>query len=153
MSSHLKGGGVTIMAYSLKKIFCQNSLYRGKIMRKIDCAHSRSVKMLPWPWFREIDVYWSENRKILKFLPQNHISGGNFMRGIDCAHSRSLKTLSWTNSGKLVHVGFSLQYTLLFSWIRIKEAFSRFGNARNRFPAWNYPPEIWFWGKNFKIFW
>ena len=27
--------------------FCQNSLYRGKIMRKIDCAHSRTVKMLP----------------------------------------------------------------------------------------------------------
>ena len=36
-----------------KKFFCQNSLYRGKIMRKIDCAHSRSVEMLPWPWFRE----------------------------------------------------------------------------------------------------
>ena len=27
-------------------------------MRKIDCAHSRSVKMLPWPWFREnIDFF------------------------------------------------------------------------------------------------
>ena len=25
----------------------KNSLHRGKIMRKIDCAHSRSVKMLP----------------------------------------------------------------------------------------------------------
>jgi hypothetical protein len=25
-------------------------------MRKIDCAHSWSVKMLPWSWFREIDV-------------------------------------------------------------------------------------------------
>jgi len=30
---------------------------------------------------------------------------------------------------------FSLQYTLLFPWIRVKEAFSSFGNARNRFFA------------------
>ena len=30
---------------------------------------------------------------------------------------------------------FSLQYTHLFPWIRVKEAFSSFGNARNRFPA------------------
>ena len=36
-------------------------------------------------------------------------------------------------------------------WIRVKEAFSRFGNAHNRFSAWNYPPEIWFF-QNFSIF-
>jgi hypothetical protein len=34
---------------------------------------------------------------------------------------------------------FSLQYKHLFPWIRVKEAFSRFGNARNRFFAWFYP--------------
>ena len=31
---------------------------------------------------------------------------------------------------------FSLQYTHLFPWIRVKEAFSLFGNAWNRFFAW-----------------
>jgi hypothetical protein len=34
---------------------------------------------------------------------------------------------------------FSLQYTHLFPWIRVKEAFSSFENALNRFFAWFYP--------------
>ena len=42
---------------------------------------------------------------------------------------------------------FSLQYTHHLPWIRVKEAFSRFGNARNRFFAWFYP--YLFWQKNF----
>ena len=42
-----------VFFFNFWKFFCQNSLYRGKIMRKIDCAHSQNVKMLPWPWFRE----------------------------------------------------------------------------------------------------
>ena len=160
----------------------------GLIMREIDCAHSRSLKMLPWPWIRESKcAYWSENRKILKFLPENHISEGSFMRGIDCAYSQSLKTLTLIQGFKemstywifaLIHTlislnqdqgsifklrecarsiphmklppeicfwernfkifRFLLQYTHLFPWIRVKEAFSRFGNARNRFFAWFY---------------
>ena len=60
---------------------------------------------------------------------KNHLFGGNFMRGIYCAHSRNFKMLSW----KLVHVWYLLQYTLLFPWIRVKEAFSRIGNVHNRF--------------------
>ena len=33
-------------------------IFRGKIMREIDCAHRRKLKMLPWPWFREnIDFF------------------------------------------------------------------------------------------------
>ena len=36
----------------------KQSILRGNFMREIDCAHSRSVKMLPWPWFREnIDFF------------------------------------------------------------------------------------------------
>ena len=39
------------------------------IMRKIDCAHSRSVKMVPWPWFREKDVcIEAKIEKFWKFL-------------------------------------------------------------------------------------
>jgi hypothetical protein len=33
---------------------------------------------------------------------------------------------------------FSLQYTHIFPWIRVKEAFSRSRNARNRFFTWFY---------------
>jgi hypothetical protein len=44
------------------KFFSKNDAYRGKLMREIDCAHSRSVKTLSWPWFRV--VYWCENEKI-----------------------------------------------------------------------------------------
>ena len=36
-----------------KKFFSKKVIFRGKIMREIDCAHSRTVKTLPWPWFRE----------------------------------------------------------------------------------------------------
>ena len=109
-------------------------------MRKIDCAHSRSVKTLPWPWFREgggcieakIEKFWNFSLKII-FL------GGNFMRGIDCAHFRSVKMLPWPWFKEISTCWISFQYTLLFPWIRVKEAFSRFGNARNRFFAWFYP--------------
>ena len=123
-----------------EKFFCQNSLYRPKIMRKIDCAHSQSVKMLPWPWFREIDV--CIEAKIEKFsnFPLKII----FLGVISCGESIARIPKSWKcfldpDSGKLVHVEFSLQYTLLFPWIRVREAFSSFGNARNRFFAWFYP--------------
>ena len=45
--------GVQIIGHSLTKNFSQYGLYRGNFMRGIDCAHSRTVKTLPWPWFRE----------------------------------------------------------------------------------------------------
>jgi hypothetical protein len=80
-------------------------------MRKIDCAHSISLTMLPWPSFREIRL---------------------------CIEA------------KIEHVLISLQYILLFPWIR--EAFSSFGNARNRFLAWNYPQKYDFEGEISKSF-
>ena len=36
-----------------QKNFSKNDLTTPNFMRGIDCAHSRIVKMLPWPWFRE----------------------------------------------------------------------------------------------------
>ena len=53
--------------------FFRNDPYRSNFMREIDCAHYRSVKMLPWPWFREIDVcieakienFWNFSLKII----------------------------------------------------------------------------------------
>ena len=51
-SKYLKG--VTFTTYSRWKIFLlKKHVSRGNFMREIDFAHSRSVKMLPWPWFRE----------------------------------------------------------------------------------------------------
>ena len=71
-----RGGDKLCSSTSEKKIFlnfCKNDFSRGNFMREIDCAHSRSVKMLPWPWFREIDVcieakiekFWNFSLKIL----------------------------------------------------------------------------------------
>ena len=88
---------------------------------------------------------------VVSFNPNKIIFRGNFIRGIDCAYSQSVKTLLWPwfregggcIEAKIKHfrilwenlVCFSLQYTNHLSWIRVKEAFSRFGNTRNRFPA------------------
>ena len=48
----LKGG--PDRSFSDKKTFSKNDLTTPNFMRGIDCAHSRIVKMLPWPWFREV---------------------------------------------------------------------------------------------------
>ena len=65
-------------------------------MRKIDCTHSRSVKMLPWPWFREIDVCIKGGVKYGRV--ENFFNKwpfrGNFMRGIDCEQRKILKIFS-----------------------------------------------------------
>ena len=55
------------------------------------------------------------------------------MRWIDFSYKITLRTMILEEKSKTFI--FSLQYTHLFPWIRIKEAFSRFGNARNRFFA------------------
>jgi hypothetical protein len=55
--------------------------------------------------------------------------------------SRRIKWLPpeiWFSGRNFKIFRFSLQYTHLFPWIRVKEAFSRFENARNRFFAWFY---------------
>jgi hypothetical protein len=100
---------------NLWKFFLPKQPYGGKIMRKIDCVHSRIVKMLVWPWFREIDVcieakienFWNFPLKII------------FLGIISCEKSIVRILEAWKrfpdpDSGKLVHVEFSLQYTLLF---------------------------------------
>ena len=130
----------------------KNRLFRVISRRKIDCAHSRSMKMFPWPWFREINVcieakvenFWNFSLKII------------FLGVISCGESIVRIPEPWKRfldpgSGKLAHVGFLLQYTLWFPWIRVKEAFSRFGNARNRFSAWNYPQKYDFKGEIFRF--
>ena len=45
------GGGDNHGLIQEKKNFSKKIIFRDKIMRGIDCAHRRSVKMLPW--FRE----------------------------------------------------------------------------------------------------
>ena len=88
----------------------ENRRFLGFSRRGIDCAHSRTVKTLLWPWFREEIGVLKRKSKIFGFL-------------WEMAHS--------------------------LHRIRVKEAFSRFGNARNRFFAWFYP-YIGYFGK--KIF-
>jgi hypothetical protein len=42
--------------YLRKKIFgnfCKKYILRDNFMREINSAHSRSMKTLPWPWFRK----------------------------------------------------------------------------------------------------
>ena len=55
----LNGGGLncgTLKAKKFFSIFAKNDPTTPNFMRKIDCAHSRSLKMLPWHWFNEIRV-------------------------------------------------------------------------------------------------
>ena len=69
----------------------------------IDCAHSRSLKMLPCHWFRKIRV---------------------------CIEA------------KIQHVLISLNQGSVF---KLRE-------CAQSIPRMKLPPEIWFWGRNFKIF-
>jgi hypothetical protein len=143
-------GGADNRSFSVEKFFCQNSLYRGKIMWKINCAHSRILKMLPWLWFREIRVcieakiQYVQNHKNPLFWPTNFPESGSGKRlqARECVQSIPRMKLPqeiwfWGRNFKIFR--FSLQYIHLFPWIRIKEAFSLFGNAHNRFFAWIYP--------------
>ncbi len=154
-------------------------------MWEIDFAHSRSMKTLLWPWFREeigvlkrkslyLRKYVSlnqgqrnvftvrecaqsiprlekpknrrfshKNPKMFDFrfntpIPSLNQGQGSVFKVRECAQSILRMKLPpeiwfWGRNFKIFR--FSLQYTHLFPWIRIKEAFSRFGNARNRFPA------------------
>ena len=90
-----------------KIYFSKNDLYRGNFMRGIDCAHSRTLKTLPWPWFRgkmafeEKSVFFRISQQIRKkiifasktqfFLESGsgkrfHASG---MRAIDSSHGKT----------------------------------------------------------------
>ena len=95
--------------------FFRNDPYRGNFMREIDCAHSRSVKMLPWPWFREIDVcieakiekFWNFSLKII------------FLGVISCGESIARIPEAWKcfpdpDSGKWV---FCIEAKIWKFWI------------------------------------
>jgi hypothetical protein len=109
-------------------------------MWEIDYAQSRSLKTLPWPWFREISTIWVfASIYTLISLNQDQRS---IYKIRECAQSIPRMKLPpeiwfWWRNFNIFR--FSLQYAQLFPWIRVKEAFSRFGNARNRFFAWFYP--------------
>ena len=77
------------------KFLSQNHISGGNFMRRIDCAHSQTLKTLPWPWFREGIGVLKRKSNIFGFLWENRRFLGFSRRGIDCAHSRSLKTLLW----------------------------------------------------------
>ena len=64
-------------------------------MREIDSAHSRSMKTLPWPWFREGIGVLKRKSNIFGFLWENRRFLGFSRRGIGCAHSQTVKTLPW----------------------------------------------------------
>ena len=73
--------------------FCQT--FKGNSMRGIDCAHFRTLKTLPWPWFREGISVLKRKSNIFGFLWENRQFLGFSRRRIDCAHSRSMKMLPW----------------------------------------------------------
>ena len=136
-----------------ENFFCQNSLYRPKIMRKIDCAHSRSVKMLPWPWFREIDVcieakiekFWNFSLKII------------FLGVISCGESiaripKVWKGFSDPDSGKWVHVGFRFNTHSYFPESGSRKHFHALEMRAIDFSPRNYPKKSVFRRKSEKNF-
>ena len=71
--------------------FFKNGPIRGNSIRRIDCAHSWSLKMLPWPWFRE------KMRKMIIFVSKTlvfsesrkHLQASG-MRAFDSPHRITL---------------------------------------------------------------
>ena len=68
-----------------KNFFLKNDPITPNFMRGIDCAHSQTLKTLPWPWFRETLA----KNAIFDFFPESG-SGKRFqglgMRAIDSPH-------------------------------------------------------------------
>ena len=147
-----KNGIFVIFSWILDpKFFSKND--PSNLMRGIDCAHSRSVKTLPWSWFRV--VCWSENEKNSDFdriirVPRarNRLrvfsKRKNAFLVVNCDFSKT-RTIDFSHR-KLLGSRISGQNPILFHfrfntlpWIMFKEVFSHFGSARNRFPASNYP--------------
>ena len=76
-------------------------------MRGIDCAHSRSLKMLPRPWFSVIRV--CIEAKIEHVLISEYWSGKHFQSS-KCAQSILRKKLRWFWGRKPKIFRLSLQY-------------------------------------------
>ena len=110
-------------------------------MRKIDCAHSWSMKMLPWSWFRENIDFSTFFILVLGLKRRFSINKPRWYSNQAAAY--------WSQRSRIrIPLGYKFfcvkiekfgRKNLYFPWIRVKEAFSRFGNARNRFFAWFYP--------------
>jgi hypothetical protein len=112
-----------------KNFFTKNYLYRGNFTREIDCAHSRSIKTLPWPWFREWSWYTGKKRKFsifasihqLHFLNQGR---DNFFMLRKCAQSiPRIKLPLDAFRAKIEFVWFSRQYTESIPWTRVRKCF------------------------------
>ena len=102
--------GVLKRKSNIFRFLWENCRFLGFSKREIDWAHSRTVKTLPWPWFREeIDVL-KRKSNVFGFLWENRRFLGFSRWGIDCAQPT-------------------------FPWIKVRKAFSHVKNARNRFPA------------------
>ena len=144
-------------------------------MRGIDCANSRTLKMLPWTWFREkigllkIDSQHeiTPRNMILREKFQNfsifasiHTSislnqdQGSIFNLRECA--QSIRRLE-----KPMNRRFSHKNPKMFDF-RFNTPIPSLNQGQGSvFKVWKcvqsilcmkLPPKIWFWGRNFKIF-
>ena len=87
------GVGVLKRKSNIFGFLWENRRFLGFSRRGIDCTHSRTLKTLPWPWFRKGIGVLKRKSNIFGFLWENRRFLGFSRRGIDCAHSRTVKTL------------------------------------------------------------
>jgi hypothetical protein len=83
----IQGKTVCLLKRKLKTLdFSRKIDSRSNFMRRIDCAHSRSLKMLPWLRFRE---NWVIEAKINIFFskPQFTLNQGSVFTIRECAQS------------------------------------------------------------------
>jgi hypothetical protein len=73
----------------------RNDTYRGNFIRGINCAHSRTLKMLPWSWFREGLCLTNQKWTKFRIFAEKPTFQGFSWQGIDCAHYQSMKMLAW----------------------------------------------------------
>ena len=141
----------------------QNDISRGNFMRKIDCAHFRSVKTFVWPlkientyfylyknrYFNSCFYYfWAKKSKInffsiiffkkIRWLGRsNELSGDRIGFKLDFWRIFEM----WEQYTYRLFFGcskYGLKYmgkNSYFSIFKGQKIFSRFGNARNRFFA------------------
>jgi hypothetical protein len=102
-----------------------------------------------WKWAQSIPHlgkpknrwFSHKNPKIFDFRFNTPISlnqgQGSVFKARECAQSisRIEKPKNWWFSHKIVKCLIFASIRRFLSWIRVKEAFLRFGSARNRFPA------------------
>ena len=117
-------------------------------MRKLDCEHSRSVKMLPRPWFRKIDVcieakikkFWNFSLKII------------FLGIISCGESIARILEAWKCFREISTCSIFASIHTLISLNQGQGSIFTIRKRAQSIPRMKLPSEIWFWGKNFRIF-